>query len=271
MIRILQQSSIIYRRSCRSIVASSLVSTQSNQYSSKPDKDPMDPALTQNLHLPAIVKPGLFTRFAEAMGYQGSYRYSQKTMTVSGIRLYLCIQKQIDYDKFFKLCEARDVFVSFSLITYLHVWMISVRLAQEGRSGEYVKQQLVQAMWDDIAKRINVLATLKTKTKRESYEKLNNIFRAALFGYDEGILSDDCILAAAIWRHLLEMRDIGDLRVLTRLCEYVRKNVKHLDGIQENEIMVHGIATFIDFDKDSVDHFKERKKILDYFSQNLLE
>jgi hypothetical protein len=164
-------------------------------YSSKVANDDVSFDQTVNQNLPVIVKPSLITRVKEAFGYQGSYRYSQKTMTVSGIRLYLCIQKQIDYDKFFNVCQSRDVFASFCFITFLHVWMISVRLAQEGRSGEYVKQRLIQSMWDDINKRTGALTRMKAAVKRDSFEKLNAIFQTSLFGYDEGILSSDCILA----------------------------------------------------------------------------
>jgi hypothetical protein len=67
------------------------------------------------------------------------------------------------------------------------------------------------------------------------------------------------------------MREIDDFRILTKLCEYVRKNVKHLDETNETELMIHGIATFIDLNKDSIDHFKERKSLFEYFSANSLE
>jgi cytochrome b pre-mRNA-processing protein 3 len=239
-----------------SIILSSALST-------KPS-DIIDPSLAQNL--PAIVKPKILTRIKEAFGFQGSYRYSQQNMALSGIRLYLCIHEQIDYNRFFELCQARDVFASFCLITFLHVWMISVRLAQEGRSGDFIKQQMIQAMWDDITKRASIVSKMSTNVKNTSYEKLSGIFQASLFGYDEGILSNDCILAAALWRHLLEMRDIEDFRTLNILCDYVRKNIKHFDEIHETDVLRHGFVSFVSLDKQSVDHSIVREKLLKFVS-----
>lgn len=216
-------------------------------------------------NLPVVVKPTLLNRIKETLGYQGSYRYPQTTMAAAGLRLYLCIQKQIDYDKFFNICNARDVFFSFALITFMHVWMISVRLADESRSGLFVRNRLVNAMWTDLAERSGKLeARLTREKKNEAYTLLGDTFNASFFGFDEGLLGDDTILAASIWRHVLEQREIDDFKVLTRLCEYVRKNINHLEQIKEIDLLKNGIVTFIPIDSDKCDHSKLREQLYKY-------
>ena len=106
-------------------------------------------------------------------------------MVVASLRLYLCIQYQIDYDKFFKKLQMPDVMYSFCLITFLHVWLVSVALAQYGRSGLFVRRMLIQNMWKDIetrAKKLN--ANMSKETKKTTYEHLNDVFRWEAFIID---------------------------------------------------------------------------------------
>ena len=205
----------------------------------------------------------------EKAGFQGRYRYRQPQMAIAGFRLYLCIQKQIDYKKWFKVCNSRDVYFSFCLITYLHVWMVCVRLADEGISGKYVRNRLIESMYADIAERMKKLGRIDIKIRAKNAEELNGIFNACFFGYDEGILSDDNVLAACIWRHLLEMRDIEDFSVFRTLCDYIRKNISHLDSIKEVDLLKNGIITIIPLGMDSIDQVKESKKLDDYINNNV--
>ncbi|MED6249868.1 hypothetical protein ATANTOWER_020962 [Ataeniobius toweri] len=58
--------------------------------------------------------------------------------------------------------------------------------------------------------------------RKEAMKAMTETFYAAIFGYDEGILSDDCVLAAALWRNLLN-RQCEDPQQLELMVEYVRK------------------------------------------------
>lgn len=99
-------------------------------------------------------------------------------MAVAALRLYLCITYQVDYDKFFKKLDLPDVMYSFCLVTFLHVWLVSVALMQYGRSGQFVRRVLIKNMWKDIetrAKKLNV--SMNKEDKKNTYENLNNVFR----------------------------------------------------------------------------------------------
>ena len=82
-----------------------------------------------------------------------------------------------------------------------------------------------------------------------------------MFGLDEGLLSDDTVLAGAIWRFLFEMRPITDMAILGEMCDYIRKNVKHLENMTEFDLLRDGIVSFVDFEIEKLDHNKVKEKI----------
>lgn len=99
-------------------------------------------------------------------------------MAVAALRLYLCITYQVNYDKFFNKLDLPDVMYSFCIITFLHVWLVSVALMQYGRSGQFVRSVLIKNMWKDIetrAKKLN--ASMNKESKKDAYENLNDVFR----------------------------------------------------------------------------------------------
>lgn len=219
----------------------------------------------QNLHLPMVTKQSYFNVFKEMIGFQGSLKYPQPVLTVASYRLYLCIQLQVDYDKFFKLLNSPDTMYSFCLVTFLHIWLLSVPLMQLGQTGLFVRKALYKNMWKDIEIRDRKLKRpMKKKDKRHTYQYLNDIFRGHLIGFDEGLLSDDDVLAGAVWRHLLEMNEIKDYAVLGQMCDYIRKNIQHLDNnVNEFDYLKAGIVSFVDIDQKEVDHLKARQQLIE--------
>ncbi|KAG7264267.1 hypothetical protein CRUP_000784 [Coryphaenoides rupestris] len=73
--------------------------------------------------------------------------------------------------------------------------MCLVRMRQEGREGKYMCRYIVHSMWEDVEQRCKIMG---------------------------GILSDDRVLAAALWRNLFN-RQCEDPRQLELMVEYVRK------------------------------------------------
>ncbi len=218
----------------------------------------------QNPNLPVVTQQTFMHKFKEFLGFQGDLKHPQPVLTIAAYRLYMCIQYQVDYDKFFKLCQSPDVMYSFCLINFLHVWLLSVPLMQFGQTGHYVRKALYKNMWKDIETRDRKLARpMNKQNKLQTYSHLNDIFRGFLIGFDEGFLSDDTVLAGAVWRHLLEMNEIKDYAVLGKLCDYIRKNAQHLDNLSEADFVRHGVVSFVDLDQKSVDHMKVRNQLIE--------
>uniref|UniRef100_F7AU87 Ubiquinol-cytochrome c reductase complex assembly factor 1 n=5 Tax=Cercopithecinae TaxID=9528 RepID=F7AU87_MACMU len=68
---------------------------------------------------------------------------------------------------------------------------------------------------------------------------MTNHFYAAILGYDEGILSDDHGLAAALWRTFFNGK-CEDPRHLELLVEYVRKQMQYLDSMNGEDLLLTG-------------------------------
>ncbi|KAM8797940.1 ubiquinol-cytochrome c reductase complex assembly factor 1 [Eudromia elegans] len=187
---------------------------------------------------PSEEKVGAFTRIIEAMGFTGPLKYSRWKIKVAALRMYTCCVEKTDYEEFFNRCHMPDTLNSWFLVAQLHVWMCLVRMKQEGRAGKYMCRYIVHCMWEDVEQRGKLMGITSAALKEDLRSMVEN-FYAALFGYDEGILSDDHVLAAALWRNLFN-RNCEDPRQLELLVEYVRKQVQHLDTLSGEELLLTG-------------------------------
>jgi len=57
-----------------------------------------------------------------------------------------------------------DTFYSWFLVTELHVWMLMVRTMAEGEEGRYVRNNIVEAMWEDVITRVKKLEVCTENT-----------------------------------------------------------------------------------------------------------
>ncbi|XP_034642929.1 ubiquinol-cytochrome-c reductase complex assembly factor 1 isoform X4 [Trachemys scripta elegans] len=161
---------------------------------------------------PSEEKVGAFTKIIEAMGFTGPLKYNKWKIKIAALRMYTCCVERTDYEEFFHRCHMPDTLNSWFLIAQLHVWMCLVRMKQEGRAGKYMCRYIVHSMWEDVEQRGKVMG---------------------------GILSDDHVLAAALWRNLFN-KHCEDPRQLELLVEYVRKQMQYLDAINGEDLLLTG-------------------------------
>jgi cytochrome b pre-mRNA-processing protein 3 len=57
-----------------------------------------------------------------------------------------------------------DTFNSWFLVTELHVWMLMVRAMAEGDEGRFVRNNIVEAMWEDVITRVKKLEVCTENT-----------------------------------------------------------------------------------------------------------
>ncbi|XP_063000548.1 ubiquinol-cytochrome-c reductase complex assembly factor 1 [Elgaria multicarinata webbii] len=191
---------------------------------------------------PSEEKVGTFTKIIEAMGFTGPLKYNKWKIKIAALRMYTCCVEKTDYEEFFNRFQMPDTLNSWFLVAQLHVWMCLVRLKQEGRAGKYMCRYIVHSMWEDIEQRGKVMG-INSVARKEALRSMTEIFYAAIFGYDEGILSDDHVLAAAIWRNLFNS-NCDDPRQLEIMVEYVRKQVQHLDAMLGEDLLLSGEVTW---------------------------
>ncbi|XP_072853172.1 ubiquinol-cytochrome c reductase complex assembly factor 1 isoform X4 [Pogona vitticeps] len=165
---------------------------------------------------PSEEKVGPFTKIIEAMGFTGPLKYSRWKIKIAGLRMYTCCVERIDYEEFFNRLRLPDTLNSWFLVAQLHVWMCLVRMKQEGRAGKYMCRYIVYSMWEDVLQRGKVMG---------------------------GILSDDHVLAGALWRNLFS-RNCDDPRMLEIMVEYVRKQMQHLDAMPGEDLLLSGEVTW---------------------------
>ncbi|XP_024126402.1 ubiquinol-cytochrome-c reductase complex assembly factor 1 isoform X2 [Oryzias melastigma] len=181
---------------------------------------------------------GAFTKFIEAMGFTAPLKYNKWKIKIAALRMYTCCVERINYDEFFEKCSLPDTLNSWFLIAQLHVWMCLVRMRQEGREGKYMCRYIVHSMWEDVEQRSKIMG-IDAVHRKEALKAMTETFYAAIFGYDEGILSDDCVLAAALWRNLFN-RQCEDPQQLELLVEYVRKQMQFIDSLDGEDLLLTG-------------------------------
>ncbi|XP_060238969.1 ubiquinol-cytochrome-c reductase complex assembly factor 1 isoform X3 [Meriones unguiculatus] len=192
----------------------------------------------QDFPKPVEEKVGPFTKIIEAMGFTGPLKYSKWKIKIAALRMYTSCVEKTDFEEFFLRCQMPDTFNSWFLITLLHVWMCLVRMKQEGRTGKYMCRVIVHFMWEDVEQRGRVMGVNSYILKKNMAFMTNN-FYASILGYDEGILSDDRGLAAALWRTFFNQK-CEDPRQLELLVEYVRKQMQYLDSMNGEDLLLTG-------------------------------
>ncbi|XP_075906297.1 ubiquinol-cytochrome c reductase complex assembly factor 1 isoform X2 [Nelusetta ayraudi] len=181
---------------------------------------------------------GALTKVMEALGFTGPLKYSKWKIKIAGLRMYTCCVERINYEDFLDKCSLPDTLNSWFLVVQLHVWMCLVRMRQEGRAGKFMCRYIVYSMWEDVEQRSMILG-VDAIHRKEAMKLMTEMFYAALFGYDEGLLSDDCVLAAALWRNLFN-RECDDPQQLEMLVEYVRKQVQFIDSLNGEDLLLTG-------------------------------
>lgn len=197
--------------------------------------------------VPAQPEQGYIKHMLKRCGWLDYPRWKLKA---SSYILYENVADKVSYLKFFEELQMPDTFYSWFLVTELHVWMLMVRTMAEGEEGRYVRNNIVEAMWEDVLTRAKKLEPGSSSgLKTQSIELLHQ-FQAAVIGYDEGLLSDDKVLAGAVWRTLLQQQ-CSDLENLERLVHYIRKQVKLLDEMVRDEVLLSPSITWIELPQKS--------------------
>lgn len=71
---------------------------------------------------------------------------------------------------------------------------------------------------------------------RQQIEELSEQFQAALLSYDEGMMSEDRVLAGAVWRRFFSM-NCTDYRMIETLVKYIRFHISKLDHMSKEAFL----------------------------------
>ncbi|CAF1571232.1 unnamed protein product, partial [Didymodactylos carnosus] len=130
-------------------------------------------------------------------------------------------------------------------------------------TGLHLRKRFVLSMWLDFDERAKQITVAQTKLRREQLEELRAQLNAFVFGFDEGIIADDIVLASAIYRHLCSFEQLPLDRMIT-MVKYIRKNVKHLELLPDENFLENGFVYFLPVDTDIIDKEKVNQHFYDF-------
>nr|CAD7576457.1 unnamed protein product [Timema californicum] len=116
-----------------------------------------NPIIPKNKSTVAFVPSEPEVGFVKRIMKRAGWFNTSKTVTVEQLNTSALANYATEAE--FKL---PDTFLSWFLVTELHVWMMLVRLMAEGKDGRFTRNIVVEAMWSDTntrAKKLGVAAT----------------------------------------------------------------------------------------------------------------
>lgn len=185
--------------------------------------------------------------------YMGDYRKHFNRYMLRGMiikDLYSACVHGIQYEDLSDACEMPDTFQSWFTITILHVWMAMVRLKSEGKHGDKLINCIVDLMWKDVEERMKLLGGVTSSERKESIRAFAEQFNGCVLAFDEGLLGDDRVLAAALWRNLFRCGKHANLESIGLLVEYVRKQIRCLERQDSDHILMTGKIKWLPFIND---------------------
>ncbi|KAK4305384.1 hypothetical protein Pmani_022726 [Petrolisthes manimaculis] len=183
----------------------------------------------------SVEKPGKFKQFIKKMGWLD---HSRSKLKRSGFILYEKVSEQVLSHDFFEVCDMPDTFNSWFLVTELHIWLLAVRMMAEGEEGRFTRNAMLEALWQDAEERSKKVGASSLSIRQEQMQSIGASFQAALFAYDEGIMSDDRVLASALWRRLFS-KNCEDPERLECIVSYVRRQAALLDSLSNDDLMIN--------------------------------
>ncbi|XP_020281419.1 ubiquinol-cytochrome-c reductase complex assembly factor 1 isoform X2 [Pseudomyrmex gracilis] len=198
---------------------------------------------SSNTSIAQNIRPmGVVQKTLKKFGILDIQKYKDMAL---GTKVYEDVLGQIDYPFFFKYFNMPDTFCSWFLVTELHVWMIMVRYMAEGKTGKAIRNHIAMTLWSDLKARVDKLGPMNSKVKQNQLKEVTEQFHAAIIGYDEGILSNDRVLAAAIWRRFFHL-ECNNPEHVEVLLIYIRKQICLFDNLPTHEILRKPVLKLID-------------------------
>ncbi|XP_001354181.1 ubiquinol-cytochrome-c reductase complex assembly factor 1 [Drosophila pseudoobscura] len=229
--------SVVYSQSCR-LCSSARVMDSADKTKPTTPEPPAD--------------HGILKRVMNKVGFTPN---TKARLKVTSHLLYESVADKINYVAFFRDFSLPNTFNSWFLVTELHVWLLLMRSMAEGsetgEDGRFLRNCIVEAMWGDVNTRAKKLGAHNPSRTRQQIETLSEQFQAALIAYDEGIMSDDRVLAGALWRRFFEM-NCDDYAQIERLVKYVRQQAVMLDSLPREQFITKPKVAWLDLDKCKV-------------------
>jgi len=154
-------------------------------------------------------------------------------------------------------------FNNWAQVTFLHMYLITTRIrCFPPELAPVWHQHLIDHFSFAAEERMVKLHNIPSRSKRNGYLKdLYVQWRGLTAAYDEGMVSGDSVLAAAVWRNIFKANEEVDFRKLGMVVAYMRSAFNALDGISD-EALAAGDILFGDPGSEEA-LVKVRSKMMD--------
>lgn len=141
-------------------------------------------------------------------------------------------------------------FQTWFQITQLHLWMLMVRMRALPKDvGHHYQQQMTNHFFNDAEARLRVVYQIRDGRIVQTYMKdLLLQWRGSVAAYDQALISEDSVMAAALWRNIYGAQRDADLVCLDKMVEHTRLNLQLLDRASDQDVQA---ARFL-FDSTSL-------------------
>lgn len=138
---------------------------------------------------------------------------------------------------FYQTLALPKTFTQWFQITALHYWILSVRMrAMPFQYGKNYQQKLVDRIFKDMETRMSIELGISSNRIIEGYLKdYHTQLLGLVLSYDEGLVTDDSTLAAALWRNVFSGNNNVDVRHVEALVGYVRQQLYVLNKMSDRE------------------------------------
>jgi cytochrome b pre-mRNA-processing protein 3 len=159
---------------------------------------------------------------------------------------YEACTDRLDPRSYFEHFHLPDTMFAFFRVVQLHVWMCQARSMMDGPEGRKLRNEITERMWQDMDTRLQRMEVLAYNQRKKILNDLLFHHQAAIFSYDEGLLSDDKTLANALWRTLFTKEEVNPV-VLEDSVRYVRTQMNHLRSISSRDWCLSGKFSWAPF------------------------
>ncbi|PVU93495.1 hypothetical protein BB561_003259 [Smittium simulii] len=133
-------------------------------------------------------------------------------------------------DFWHKKANMPETFQSWFSVSLLYVWLCSVRLRAESKElAPFVKQQLIDNFFNLAEQKIRAQGIKSGKIVNDTLKDLHSCYLGMFVSFDQGFVSSDALLAAAVWRNVLN--NCESAQVLEYTVDYIRQQLHMLDSL----------------------------------------
>lgn len=141
-----------------------------------------------------------------------------------GQRLYEKAVEEVDFPLFVTKFQLPNTFMSWFIVTEMHIYMLLVRAMAEEEHGKVLRDAIVRQLYVDVGQRGKMLSGASSKAVKKQLNELYEQFNYNMLAYSEG-MNDDKTLASAIWARFYD-RNSDKYEDIELLVKYMRENVR---------------------------------------------